>query len=42
MSKYLLGRVYEYFLGQFADAEGKKGRQFYTPASIVQLGDGRR
>lgn len=33
----LLGRVYEYFLGQFADAEGKKGGQFYTPRSIVQL-----
>lgn len=36
-AKDLLGRVYEYFLGQFADAEGKKGGQFYTPASIVQL-----
>ena len=36
-SKDLLGRVYEYFLGQFADAEGKKGGQFYTPKSIVQL-----
>ena len=35
--KDLLGRVYEYFLGQFADAEGKKGGQFYTPKSIVQL-----
>ncbi len=33
----LLGRVYEYFLGQFADAEGKKGGQFYTPDSIVKL-----
>ncbi|MBM3181238.1 MAG: SAM-dependent DNA methyltransferase [Chloroflexi bacterium] len=33
----LLGRVYEYFLGQFADAEGKKGGQFYTPESIVKL-----
>ncbi len=33
----LLGRVYEYFLGQFADAEGKKGGQFYTPQSIVKL-----
>jgi len=33
----LLGRVYEYFLGQFADAEGKKGGQFYTPVSIVKL-----
>jgi type I restriction enzyme M protein len=30
-SKDVLGRVYEYFLGQFADAEGKKGGQFYTP-----------
>jgi len=36
-SRDLLGRVYEYFLGQFADAEGKKGGQFYTPKSIVQL-----
>ena len=35
--KDLLGHVYEYFLGQFADAEGKKGGQFYTPKSIVQL-----
>lgn len=36
-AKDLLGRVYEYFLGQFADAEGKSGGQFYTPASIVKL-----
>jgi type I restriction enzyme M protein len=36
-SKDLLGRVYEYFLGQFALAEGKKGGQFYTPTSIVRL-----
>lgn len=36
-SKDILGRVYEYFLGQFADTEGKKGGQFYTPRSIVQL-----
>ena len=36
-SKDILGRVYEYFLGQFADAEGKKGGQFYTPRSIVRL-----
>lgn len=36
-SKDLLGRVYEYFLGQFADSEGKKGGQFYTPASIVKV-----
>ncbi len=33
----LLGRVYEYFLAQFASAEGKKGGQFYTPRAIVQL-----
>ncbi len=37
VAKDLLGRVYEYFLGQFADAEGKKGGQFYTPESIVKL-----
>jgi len=36
-AKDLLGRVYEYFLGQFADAEGKKGGQFYTPASVVKV-----
>lgn len=36
-AKDILGRVYEYFLGQFADAEGKKGGQFYTPRSIVKL-----
>src|SRR3989344_2489205 len=36
-SKDILGRVYEYFLGQFAAAEGKKGGQFYTPRSIVEL-----
>jgi type I restriction enzyme M protein len=35
--KDVLGRTYEYFLGQFADAEGKKGGQFYTPRSIVAL-----
>lgn len=35
--KDLLGFVFEYFLGQFADAEGKKGGQFYTPSSIVKL-----
>ena len=33
----VLGFVFEYFLGQFADAEGKKGGQFYTPQSIVKL-----
>ena len=32
----LLGQVYEYFLGMFASAEGKRGGQFYTPASIVK------
>lgn len=36
-SKDVLGRVYEYFLGEFANAEGKKGGQFYTPKSIVRL-----
>lgn len=36
-SKDVLGRVYEYFLSQFASAEGKKGGQFYTPPSIVKL-----
>ena len=36
-TKDLLGRVYEYFLGEFASAEGKKGGQFYTPKSIVKL-----
>jgi type I restriction enzyme M protein len=33
----LLGRVYEYCLGEFAAAEGKKGGQFYTPSCIVKL-----
>ena len=32
----LLGEVYEYFLGQFASAEGKKGGQFYTPSHVVK------
>ena len=36
-SKDILGRVYEYFLGEFASAEGKKGGQFYTPKSIVKV-----
>lgn len=36
-SKDVLGRVYEYFLGEFALAEGKKGGQFYTPSSVVRL-----
>ncbi|ARB73796.1 class I SAM-dependent DNA methyltransferase [Pasteurella multocida] len=36
-SKDILGHVYEYFLGQFALAEGKQGGQYYTPKSIVNL-----
>ena len=36
-SQDILGRVYEYFLGQFARAEGKKGGQFYTPKSVVRV-----
>ncbi|HHW4680486.1 MAG TPA: class I SAM-dependent DNA methyltransferase, partial [Xylella taiwanensis] len=36
-SNDILGHVYEYFLGQFALAEGKKGGQYYTPKSIVTL-----
>ncbi len=36
-AKDLLGRVYEYFLAQFASAEGKKGGQFYTPQSVVRV-----
>ena len=36
-SKDLFGRVYEYFLGEFANAEGKKWGQFYTPKAIVKL-----
>ena len=36
-SRDMLGRVYEYFLSQFADAEGKKGGEFYTPRSVVRL-----
>ena len=36
-SKDLFGRVYEYFLGEFANAEGKKGGQFYTPKAIVKV-----
>jgi type I restriction enzyme M protein len=33
----MLGRVYEYFLSQFASAEGKKGGQFYTPSHVVRV-----
>ena len=36
-SKDILGRVYEYFLGQFAGAEGKRGGEFYTPRSVVRI-----
>jgi type I restriction enzyme M protein len=36
-SKDILGRVYEYFLSQFASAEGKKGGQFYTPRCVVEV-----
>jgi type I restriction enzyme M protein len=36
-AKDTLGRVYEYFLNQFASAEGKKGGQFYTPAHVVRV-----
>jgi len=36
-SKDILGRVYEYFLGHFASAEGKKGGQFYTARCVVRL-----
>ena len=35
-SKDILGRVYEYFLTQFASAEGKNGGQFYTPSCVVR------
>ena len=31
------GRIYEYFLGEFARTEGQKGGEFYTPAPIVRL-----
>jgi len=36
-AKDVLGRVYEYFLSQFASAEGKKGGQFYTPSHVVRV-----
>ena len=36
-SKDILGRVYEYFLSQFAGAEGKRGGEFYTPRSVVRV-----
>jgi type I restriction enzyme M protein len=36
-SRDVLGRVYEYFLGQFAGSEGKRGGEFYTPRSVVRV-----
>ena len=36
-SKDILGRVYEYFLSEFASAEGKRGGQFYTPRCVVRI-----
>ena len=36
-SRDVLGRVYEYFLSQFASAEGKRGGEFYTPRCVVRL-----
>lgn len=36
-AKDVLGEIYEYFLGEFASLEGKKGGQFYTPASVVRV-----
>ncbi|MES3031326.1 MAG: N-6 DNA methylase [Patescibacteria group bacterium] len=35
--KDILGRIYEYFLGQFASSEGRRGGEFFTPRSIVKL-----
>ena len=37
VARDVLGQVYEYFLGMFASAEGKRGGQFYTPAAIVKM-----
>ena len=37
LSKDVLGRVYEYFIGRFASAEGKGGGEFFTPQSVVKL-----
>ena len=36
-SRDVLGRIYEYFLSQFASAEGKKGGEFYTPRCVVKV-----
>ena len=33
----VLGRIYEYFLGQFASSEGKRGGEYYTPRCVVRL-----
>lgn len=33
----LIGRVYEYFIGGFADSEGKRGGEYFTPLSIVRI-----
>jgi type I restriction enzyme M protein len=33
----VFGKIYEYFLGQFAKAEGQRGGEFFTPTSIVKL-----
>jgi len=35
--KDIFGRIYEYFLGKFAETEGKKGGEFYTPRSLTKL-----
>jgi len=37
LGKDILGRIYEYFLGKFTEAEGKKGGEFYTPRSLTKL-----
>jgi type I restriction enzyme M protein len=36
-AKDIFGRIYEYFLGKFTEAEGKKGGEFYTPRSLTRL-----
>lgn len=36
-SEDLIGRVYEYFIGEFASSEGKRGGEYFTPSSIVRL-----
>lgn len=33
----VFGKIYEYFLGEFAKAEGQRGGEFFTPTSLVQL-----